>query len=109
MNGLLIDYEYCSGCHSCEMACKNEHDIPLGKWGIKVLEDGPWKLPDGNWHWDYMPVPTEICDLCQDRVAQGQEPSCVQHCQAKVMQYGTIEELAQKAADIGKKAVIFLP
>ena len=20
--GLLIDYEFCTGCHTCEMACK---------------------------------------------------------------------------------------
>ena len=32
MNGLLINYEYCSGCRSCELACKNAHDIPLGAW-----------------------------------------------------------------------------
>lgn len=108
-NGLLINYQYCSGCHSCEMACKNEHDIPLGKWGIKVKEDGPWKLPNGEWHWDCVPVPTEICDLCADRVADGKEPSCVQHCQAKVMQYGRLDELAQRADELGRKAVIFLP
>lgn len=108
-NGLLINYAYCSGCHSCEIACKNEHDIPLGKWGIKVTEDGPWKLPNGEWHWDCVPVPTELCDLCADRVAEGREPSCVQHCQAKVMRYGSVEELAKKADDLGKKVVIFLP
>lgn len=108
-NGLLIDYRYCSGCHSCEIACKNEHDIPLGAWGIKVAEDGPWKLPDGSWHWDCLPVPTEICDLCADRVAQGKEPSCVQHCQAKAMRYGTVAELAEVAEGIGRKTVIFLP
>ena len=22
-NGLLIDYEFCTGCHSCEVACRN--------------------------------------------------------------------------------------
>jgi len=41
-NGLLIDYEYCTGCHTCEVACKQELDLPVGKWGIKLLEDGPW-------------------------------------------------------------------
>ena len=37
-NGLLIDYEYCTGCHTCEVACKQEHNYPVGKWGIKVNE-----------------------------------------------------------------------
>ena len=109
MNGLLINYEYCSGCHSCELACKNVHDIPLGMWGIKVSADGPWQLPDGRWHFDNVPIPTELCDLCADRVAQGKMPSCVQHCQAHVMEYGPLEELAKQAAELGRKAVIFRP
>lgn len=109
MNGLLINYKYCSGCHSCEISCKNEHDIPLGKWGIKIHEDGPWQLPNGEWHWDNVPVPTEICDLCADRVAQGKQPSCVQHCQAKVMEFGPLDELAKRAGEIGEKVVIFVP
>ena len=41
--GLLIDYEYCTGCQVCEVACKEEHDFGVGKWGIRVLDDGPGK------------------------------------------------------------------
>ena len=37
--GLLIDYEYCTGCYSCEVACKNELKLPHGKWGIKLLKN----------------------------------------------------------------------
>ena len=36
--GLLIDYDYCSGCQSCVVACKQEHGHPAGKFGIKVDE-----------------------------------------------------------------------
>ena len=41
--GLLIDYEYCTGCQSCEVACKEEHNFPVGKWGIRVLDEAPGK------------------------------------------------------------------
>lgn len=105
---LLIDYEYCSGCHSCEIACKNEREIPHGQWGIKVLEDEPWQLDDGSWHWNYIPVPSELCNLCVDRIEQNLEPSCVQHCQAKVLEFGTPEELAKKMS-AKQKTVIFRP
>ena len=37
-NGLLINYNYCTGCHSCKVACQQEHDFPAGKNGIKVTE-----------------------------------------------------------------------
>ncbi len=108
--GLLIDNEYCTGCHSCEVACKNEHDLPLGQWGIKVLELGPWKLMDGKrWEYRYIPVPTSYCDLCADRVKDGEQPSCVHHCLASVMEFGTLEHLADRMGDKGKMASIFVP
>ena len=46
-NALLIDYEFCTGCHACEMACKVEKGLGEGEWGIKLAEIGPWKL-DGD-------------------------------------------------------------
>ena len=33
---LLIDYDYCTGCHSCEVACQQEHDYPVGTNGVVV-------------------------------------------------------------------------
>jgi Fe-S-cluster-containing dehydrogenase component len=109
-HGLLIDNEYCTGCHSCEVACKNEHDLPLGQWGIKVLELGPWKLPDGR-HWEYRYIPTlsSLCDLCAMRVIDGGVPSCVLHCLANVLEYGPVDELAIKMAEKGKMSSIFIP
>lgn len=39
--GLLIDYEYCTGCHSCEVACKQEHGLGAGPRLVRVIEDAP--------------------------------------------------------------------
>ena len=39
---LLINYKYCSGCHSCEIACRNHLQCGLGKWGIKLTEIQPF-------------------------------------------------------------------
>ena len=79
------------------MACKKEHDLPKGDFGIKILQDGPRQCSDGVWEYDYLPVPTHLCDLCAARVEAGKLPTCVHHCQAGVMVYGTLEELAAKA------------
>lgn len=98
MYGLMIDYEYCSGCHACEVGCKTEHGFPKGDFGIKLTQDGPRKnTTTGTWEYNYIPVPTSLCDLCEERVAEGRLPTCVHHCQAGVMVYGSIEELAAKA------------
>ncbi|CAK7003276.1 MAG: hypothetical protein PEGG_00098 [Paraeggerthella hongkongensis] len=104
--GLLIDYEFCTNCHTCEVACKKTHDLPIGQYGIKTLEYGPVKNLTGKWEWTYLPLPTDLCDLCADRVAEGRLPNCVHHCQAGVMYYGTVEELAAKAAE-KPKMVLF--
>ena len=97
--GLLISYEWCSGCQSCEVACKEEHGLGVGAWGIRVLDDGPWSKT---------PVPTDLCDLCADRVAAGKDPTCVHHCLAQCMEFGPVEELAQKLGNEPKQA-LFVP
>lgn len=105
--GLLIDYDFCTGCHSCEVACKKEHGLPVGQWGIKLAEDGPRKMLNGKWDWTYVPIPTQLCDLCAARVEMGKLPTCVHHCQAGVMEYGAVTELALKIN--GKRMVLFAP
>ncbi|MEC4272662.1 4Fe-4S dicluster domain-containing protein [Adlercreutzia sp. R25] len=104
--GLLIDYEFCTGCHACEVACKVEKGLAEGEFGIKLTEIGPWKL-DGSkkWEWDFVPMPTQRCDLCHDRTEAGKVPACVHHCQSLVMEYGPVEELAKKATK--SRVVIF--
>ena len=89
-NGLLIDYEFCTGCQSCEVACKEEHGIPVGQWGIKVIDEGPWQISEKTWNWNKIAVPTDLCDLCADRVAEGKKPTCVHHCLAQVLKFGVL-------------------
>lgn len=112
--GLLIDYYYCTGCRSCEVACAVEHALPLGEFGIKVQEVGPWEYAKGsrggdqkNWQLSYIPVPTDQCDLCAERVQMGKQPSCVHNCQADCMRYGTMEELAEYMGDNPKQVMWF--
>ena len=108
MNGLLIDYNFCTGCHSCEAACKVEHGFETGDWGIKLTVQGPKRLADGSWEFNNIPVPTDLCDLCADRVAAGKDPTCVHHCLAQCMEFGPVEELAQKLGNEPKQA-LFVP
>lgn len=106
--GLLIDYEYCTGCYSCEVSCKEEHNYGVGQWGIKVLDEGPWPLGDGNYNYNKIAVPTDLCDLCAERTGKGREPICVHHCLANVMTYGKVEDLAKKMCEKPKQ-VLWVP
>lgn len=104
--GLLIEYEYCTGCHSCEIACKQEHNFPAGTGGIKLNEIITEK--DGRMRIDYLPFITQHCNLCASLVAAGEPPSCVKHCQAAIMWYGTLSELARLQAN-KPRSVLFAP
>lgn len=109
--GLLLDYDYCTGCHSCEVACREEHGYGIGAFGIKIMEDGPRLTnpdeSDRDYTWRYLAVPTDLCDLCVDRVAMGKRPTCVHHCQAAVLSYGTIDELMPEIMRKPNMAVFF--
>jgi Fe-S-cluster-containing dehydrogenase component len=104
--GLLIEYDFCTGCLTCEVACQQEHQHPVGKCGIKVTEfvmksNKPLSI-------DFLPFPTDLCDLCAKRTAAGELPACVKHCQAKCMHYGEITGLVQ-IMEKNAKTVLFRP
>ncbi|MBW1862349.1 MAG: 4Fe-4S binding protein [Deltaproteobacteria bacterium] len=104
--GLLIDYDYCTGCHSCEIACQQEHNFPAGKNGIIVTEhiyETYTKICIDN-----LPFPTDLCDLCINLHKEGEEPACVKHCQSKCMQFGFIDKLV-KEMEKRPKMVLFTP
>ena len=103
MKAILINTEYCTGCHSCEVACKHELGLAEGECGIKLAETGPYKYENGKaagkWEWTWTPVLTKACDMCEERVEKGKMPMCVQHCQAWCMYYGEAEDLLKKMDD----------
>ncbi len=111
--GLLIDYKYCTNCHSCEVACQQEKGLAVDEYGIRVFESKPERkgagVMDDAWDWTYLPMPTWRCDLCAERLDAGRKPMCVKHCLAACMQFGPMDELVAKAADLGDKVAIFKP
>jgi len=103
--GLLIDYEFCVGCHACEIACKQEHNRPIEEWGIHVKKVEP-KITESKLY--YIPFPTDNCNLCGKRIAKGRQPACVHNCWAGVIKFDTIEELA-KYMEGKPKTVLWAP
>ena len=91
-NGLLIEYDYCTGCHSCEVACQQEHRYPAGKFGVVVTEHILENLNGMSIY--YLPFPTDLCNLCEHRTKDDKKPACVKHCQAGCMHFGPIDQLS---------------
>ncbi|MEG0071407.1 MAG: 4Fe-4S binding protein [Raoultibacter sp.] len=102
---LLVDYEYCTGCHTCEVACQQEHGLGAEEFGIKLTQIGPDQIDERHWQYEFVPVPTDRCDRCAERLAEGKDPSCVHHCQAGCLYVGSLEELADKLTK--KKVALF--
>ena len=105
--GMLINYDYCTGCHSCEVACRVEHGFADGQGGIIVNQIGPWEYETDCYQYTFIPTPTDQCDLCHVRAEKGKDPVCVHHCQAAVMQCGDIDSLLPAAGE-GSRYVIYL-
>ena len=101
---MLIDYGYCTGCRSCEISCRKEKGIPLEEWGIMVNELGPKKL-GGEWEWDYVPVPSRLCDLCAGRIEEGAKPLCELHCLANVIEVIPVESVPSRLSESGKRKI----
>ncbi len=71
--GFVIDQTKCIGCHACTVACKTEHQVPLGvnRTWVKYVEKGTW--PDTSRFFSVM-----RCNHCTDA-------PCVAICPTKAL------------------------
>jgi len=59
--GFVIDQDRCIGCHACTVACKEEHQVPIGvfRTWVKYVEKG--EFPHTSRHFGVM-----RCNHCDD-------------------------------------------
>jgi len=59
--GFVIDNRMCIGCHACTVACKSEHDIPIGvnRTHVKYIEKG--QFPNSTREFS-----VHRCNHCED-------------------------------------------
>src|SRR5215467_10158582 len=52
--GFVIDQDRCIGCHACTVACKEEHQVPVGvfRTWVKYIEKG--EFPHTRRHFGVM-------------------------------------------------------
>ena len=99
--GLLIDYYYCSGCRSCELACQAAHGAPPEQSGLKLSVSGPFRFPSGRAETYHIPTPTAFCDRC----AGSDAPACVGACPFDCIAFGELQALGKRMAE--KKMALF--
>ncbi len=74
---VLIDPDKCIGCRYCEWACP---------YGAPQYDESIGKMTK--------------CDFCQDLVAEGKNPVCVDACPMRALEFGELDELRAKYGDV---------
>lgn len=80
--GFFFDATRCTGCHTCEAACRDGNRLELGQTFRRVyeVEGGAWaQAQDGTWTTDSYTYYTSVsCQHCDD-------PACMQVCPTGAM------------------------
>ncbi len=80
--GFYIDTASCSGCKTCQVACKDKNDLVTGLRWRRVYEvsGGGWEQkPEGGWKHNLSTYNLSIsCMHCED-------PACVKACPTKAL------------------------
>lgn len=76
---VLVDENKCIGCRYCEWAC-----------------------PYGSLQYDSDKGVMTKCTLCYDYIDEGKNPSCVDACPMRVLEFGELKELKKKYGDVAE-------
>jgi len=159
-----FDSSMCSGCKTCQIACKDKNNLDIGILWRRVYEvsNGSWTNDNGVWtnniktynmsiacnHCE-SPICVDVCptkamsknkngivtvdvskcigckycewscpygapqfddvngvmgkcNLCIDYVEEGKNPSCVDACPMRVLDFGEIKEMKKKYGDVNE-------
>ncbi len=80
---VVVDDDKCIGCKMCIQVC------PFGV--LKLSRSGG--------------VVTK-CDLCIERLKEGEEPACVEGCPTNALQFMTVEEVSEKKKEESQRELL---
>ena len=92
LKGLVANIDRCIGCYACEVACKQENSLPAGEKWIRVRTLGPYVVK-GELAMDFVPLATDDCDFCHERVGAGGRPFCAEVCPTQALDLYTEEQM----------------
>jgi molybdopterin-containing oxidoreductase family iron-sulfur binding subunit len=83
---VMMDWHRCIGCRYCIAAC------PYGSRSFNWRDPRPFlKTVDPGFPTRTRGV-VEKCNLCEERLARGERPACVEACSPKALAFGDLED-----------------
>ena len=95
---ILANINRCTGCWTCSLACKMAYDLDVDQFRMYVRTLGSGEgidEPAGEWpnlSMDWMPIWTQKCTMCPDRISEGKDPYCVYNCPTGALTYGDLDD-----------------
>ena len=79
---VVVQEDICNGCGYCVPAC------PYGVIDRRIGDQNTKNVGIA-----------QKCTLCYDRLSEGQKPACAQACPTQSIQFGTLDELRERAVE----------
>ncbi len=89
---LYADIDRCVGCHACEVACRQEHNLPLDETIIRILETEPEKVGE-KITMNFIPVVNDKCVITEAKNTV--TPACASVCPTQALVYSDINTLTK--------------
>ncbi len=125
---LIVNTEDCVGCYACEVACKQEHNLPVGPRLIRVYSEDPRQI-EGKLQLRYRVEHCIHCSppLCKDNCPVGAISTredgitiiakelcngcknCIEDCPYGMIQFDDVKKVAQKCDLCAERLDMSLP
>lgn len=102
--GMLLDLDMCTGCYTCQTACRETNHYGYDEQWMQVVRRDPYFI-DGKLRMYHLVAPSlDKCGLCYQN---DPDPLCVKTCSSAALFVGPLDELT--AMMKGRHAALFGP
>lgn len=105
--GMLVDLDYCVGCYACQSACNDYNKLGLGLTYLKQCNMKPEEV-DGELYMYMSPIPLKL-EQCAHCYQTEDVAPCQAICISRSLYVAPVDELLDKAKELGTKTQIFMP
>ncbi len=101
--GMLLDYEMCSGCYTCQTACRETNHYGYDEQWMQVIRRDPYFV-DGKLRMYHLVAPS--LDKCAQCYENDPDTLCTKTCSSAALFVGPVDELISEMQ--GRNAALFV-